>query len=115
MVIGLPSGANRYPSQLRSGSHPDADEYALLMETGQETGQRAATTTAELIADLDTLLFELRERLDAYIASGGDDIVAADEGFRVATLVQGSTDAAARHAAEVAAALERLHGISRDP
>jgi len=111
MVIGLPSGANRYPSQLRSGSHPDADEYALLMETGQ----RAATTTAELIADLDTLLFELRERLDAYIASGGDDIVAADEGFRVATLVQGSTDAAVRHAAEVAAALERSHGISRDP
>jgi len=79
-----------------------------------ETGQRASTTTAELLAELDTLLFELRARLDAYAADGGDDIVAADEGVRVAGLVQASTDAAARHAAAIASALERSHGIAGD-
>jgi hypothetical protein len=70
--------------------------------------------TAELLAELDTLLLELRRRLDAYVESGSDDIVAADEGVRVATLVQSAADAAARHAGEVVAALERSHGIVRD-
>jgi len=80
----------------------------------QVTAPRRPQQTAELLAELDTLLLEFRRRLDAYVESGSDDIVAADEGVRVATLVQSAADAAARHAGEIAATLERSHGIRDD-
>jgi hypothetical protein len=71
-----------------------------------------AAETAELLGELDTILLELRRRLDTYLETGRDDIIAADEGFRVARLVHASTEHAANHAAETAAALERSHGAS---
>jgi hypothetical protein len=74
-----------------------------------------AATIGELLAELDALLLELQERLDAYVESGGDDVVAADEGFRIAGLVQASTESAARHAGEVATRLERTHSATHRP
>jgi len=71
-----------------------------------------AATTAELLGELDTILLELRRRLDTYLETGRDDIIAADEGFRVAHLVHASTELAANHAAEIAAALERSRGAT---
>jgi hypothetical protein len=66
--------------------------------------------TSELLTDLDSLLFEIRRRLDALRAEGRTDIVAADEGFGIAGFVQASTDAASKHAAEVRDQLQRSHG-----
>jgi hypothetical protein len=66
--------------------------------------------TSELLAELDSLLLEIRRRLDAFVAEGRTDIVAADEGFGVAGLVQASTEAASRHAGESRDRLQRSHG-----
>ena len=71
-----------------------------------------AAQTSELLADLDAILLELRRRLDAYVDSGREDVVAADEGFGVAGLVHGSTEAASRHAADVRDVLERAHSAA---
>lgn len=79
------------------------------METDRPASSLAAANTAELLTELDAILLELRRRLDAYTESGRDDVVAADEGFRLAGLVYASADAAARHADEVRESLERAH------
>lgn len=72
----------------------------------------ASVETSRLLADLDALLLELRRRLDAYVENGVDDIVAADEGFGVAGLVQASTEAASSHARDARTQLEQSHGQS---
>jgi hypothetical protein len=41
-------------------------------------------TNAELIADLEASLLELRCRLNNYLDLGVDDVIAADEGFNFA-------------------------------
>jgi hypothetical protein len=65
--------------------------------------------TSRLLAELDALLLEIRRRLDDYVERGRDDIVAADEGFAVAGLLQASIEAASAHAREARAQLERSH------
>jgi len=74
----------------------------------------SSADVGDLLAELDAVLLELRRRLDAYAVSGRDDIVAADEGFRVAGFVQASVESAARHAAGVATLLERAHATVPD-
>lgn len=83
------------------------------MEADRQAAAPAADIAA-LLAELDALLLDLRERLDGYVESGRDDIVAADEGFRIAGLVQASTESAARHAGEVASVLESSHRTIRN-
>ena len=41
-------------------------------------------TNAELIAYHETILLELRNRLDNYLDLGADNLIAADEGFNFA-------------------------------
>jgi len=68
--------------------------------------------TSELLAELDTLLLEIRRRLDELVAAGRSDIVAADEGFGMAGLVYASTQDASKHARTVRKLLQRLHDQS---
>ena len=83
------------------------------METDRPASPLNAARTAELLAELDTILLELRERLDAYLERGRDDVVEADEGFRLAGLVHASTEAATRHAEDVRTTLERAHSATQ--
>jgi len=41
-------------------------------------------TNLELIADLEAILLEMRDRLNDYLDLGANDLVAADEGFNSA-------------------------------
>jgi hypothetical protein len=45
-------------------------------------------TNSELIADLEAILLELRDRLDNDLDLGANDLVAADEGFNFAGQLQ---------------------------
>jgi hypothetical protein len=56
---------------------------------------------AELIAEFDAVLLELRRRLDSYLELGSDDIVAADEGFNLAGQIQPTLSELAEHAVHV--------------
>jgi hypothetical protein len=58
-------------------------------------------TSAELIAELEAILPELRRRLDDYLERGADDIIAADEGFNFAGQVQPLLANLAEHAVQV--------------
>jgi hypothetical protein len=58
-------------------------------------------TNAELIAELESILPELRRRLDDYLERGADDIIAADEGFNFAGQVQPLLAELAEHAVQV--------------
>jgi hypothetical protein len=58
-------------------------------------------TNAELIAELEAILPELRRRLDDYLKRGADDIIAADEGFNFAGQVQPILADLAEHAVQV--------------
>jgi hypothetical protein len=58
-------------------------------------------TNAELIAELEAILPELRRRLDDYLERGADDIIAADEGFNFAGQVQPILADLAEHAVQV--------------
>jgi len=58
-------------------------------------------TNAELIAELEAILPELRRRLDDYLERGADDIIAADEGFNFAGQVQPLLADLAEHAVQV--------------
>jgi len=40
-------------------------------------------TNSELIADLEAILLELRDRLNNYLDLGAADLIAADEGFNL--------------------------------
>jgi hypothetical protein len=67
-------------------------------------------TNAELIADLEAILLELRDRLNNYLDLGADDVIAADEGFNVAGQLQATLADAVEHTASVR---ERLVEIQR--
>jgi hypothetical protein len=54
-------------------------------------------TNAELIADLEAILPELRDRLNNYLEQGADDLVAADEGFNFAGQLQATLADAVEH------------------
>jgi hypothetical protein len=66
--------------------------------SGAAMDGRSETSTAELLAELDAVLLDLRRRLDDFTRVGGDEIVAVDEGFSLAGLVAASAGEAARHA-----------------
>ena len=48
----------------------------------------AQGSSADLIAELEAVLRELRGRLDEYVERGAHDIIAADEGFNFAGQIQ---------------------------
>jgi hypothetical protein len=58
-------------------------------------------TSAELVAELEAILPELRRRLDDYLERGADDIIAADEGFNFAGQIQPLLAELADHAVQV--------------
>jgi hypothetical protein len=57
-------------------------------------------TSADLIAELEAILPELRRRLDDYLERS-DDIIAADEGFNFAGQIQPLLADLADHAVQV--------------
>ena len=65
-------------------------------------------TNAELIVELESILVELRRRLDDYLELGSDDIVAADEGFNFAGQIQPTLSELAEHALQVRGQLLEL-------
>jgi hypothetical protein len=67
-------------------------------------------TNLELIADLEAILLELRDRLNNYLDLGANDLVAADEGFNFAGQLQATLADAVEHTASVR---ERLVEIQR--
>ena len=67
-------------------------------------------TNAELIAYHETILLELRNRLDNYLDLGADDLIAADEGFNFAGQLQATLAEAVEHTASIR---ERLIEIQR--
>jgi hypothetical protein len=64
------------------------------------------TSSAELLAELDAVLLELRRRLDRFVDVDEAEIVAIDEGFSLAGLVAASAGEAARHAEAARDALQ---------
>ena len=67
-------------------------------------------TNSELIADLEAILLELRDRLNNYLDLGANDLVAADEGFNFAGQLQATLADAVEHTASIR---ERLVEIQR--
>ena len=67
-------------------------------------------TNSELIADLEAILLELRDRLNNYLDLGANDLVAADEGFNFAGQLQATLADAVQHTASIR---ERLVEIQR--
>ena len=65
--------------------------------------------TANLIEDLDEILFELRGRLDERMHRCGEDLVVADEAHSLSGLVEASTAAAAQHAQAVRLKIEAIY------
>jgi hypothetical protein len=64
----------------------------------------------ELIADLEAILLELRDRLNNYLDLGANDLIAADEGFNFAGQLQATLADAVEHTASIR---ERLVEIQR--
>ena len=67
-------------------------------------------TNAELIADLEAILLELRDRLNNYFDLGANDLIVADEGFNFAGQLQATLADAVEHTASIR---ERLVEIQR--
>ena len=67
-------------------------------------------TNAELIADLEAILLELRHRLNNCLDLGAADVIAADEGFNFAGQLQAKQADAVKHTASIR---ERLVEIQR--
>ena len=65
-------------------------------------------TNSELIADLEAILLELRDRLDNYLDLGADDVIASDEGFNFAGQLQATLAEAIEHAASIRARLDEI-------
>ena len=65
-------------------------------------------TNAELIADLEASLLELRCRLNNYLDLGVDDVIAADEGFNFAGQLLATLAEAAEHVASIRERLEEI-------
>jgi hypothetical protein len=58
-------------------------------------------TNLELIADLEAILLELRDRLTNYLDLGAGDLIGADEGFNLAGQLQPTLAGAVEHTALV--------------
>jgi hypothetical protein len=58
-------------------------------------------TNAELIAYLEAILLELRDRLNNYLDLGANDLIAADEGFNFTGQLQATLSDASEHATHV--------------
>ena len=67
-------------------------------------------TNAELVADLEAILLDLRDRLNNYLDLGAADIIAADEGFNFAGQLQATLADAVAHTASIR---ERLLELQR--
>ena len=67
-------------------------------------------TNAELIADLEAILLELRDRLNNYFDLGANDLIVADEGFNFAGQLRATLADAVQHTASIR---ERLVEIQR--
>ena len=67
-------------------------------------------TNAELVADLEAILLDLRDRLNNYLDLGAADIIAADEGFNFAGQLQATLADAVAHTASIR---ERLVELQR--
>ena len=67
-------------------------------------------TNAELVADLEAILLDLRDRLNKYLDLGAADIIAADEGFNFAGQLQATLADAVGHTASIR---ERLVELQR--
>jgi hypothetical protein len=67
-------------------------------------------TNAELVADLEAILRNLRERLTNYLDLDATDIIAADEGFNFAGQLQATLADALEHTASIR---ERLVELQR--
>ena len=67
-------------------------------------------TNSELIADLEAILLELRDRLNNYLELGANDLIAADEGFNFAGQLQATLADVVEHTASIR---ERLVEIQR--
>jgi hypothetical protein len=67
-------------------------------------------TNLELIADLEAILLELRDRLNNYLDLGANDLIAADQGFNFAGQLQATLADAVEHTASIR---ERLVEIQR--
>jgi len=67
-------------------------------------------TNSELIADLEAILLELRDRLNNYFDLGANDLIVADEGFKFAGHLQATLADAVEHTASIR---ERLVEIQR--
>jgi hypothetical protein len=67
-------------------------------------------TNAQLIADLEAILLELRDRLNNYLDLGANDLIAADEGFNFAGQLQATLVDAVEHITSIR---ERLVEIQR--
>jgi hypothetical protein len=66
-------------------------------------------TTANLLEDLDEILFELRGRLDERLRRSGEDLIVADETHSLSGLIEASTTAAAQHAQVVRLKIEAIY------
>jgi hypothetical protein len=67
-------------------------------------------TNAELVADLEAILLDLRDRLNNYLNLGAADLIAADEGFNFAGQLQATLADAVQHTASIR---ERLVELQR--
>ena len=67
-------------------------------------------TNAELVADLEAILLDLRDRLNNYLDLGAADLIAADEGFNFAGQLHATLADAVQHAASIR---ERLVELQR--
>jgi hypothetical protein len=67
-------------------------------------------TNAELVADLEAILLDLRDRLNNYVDLGAADLIAADEGFNFAGQLQATLADAVAHTASIR---ERLVELQR--
>ena len=79
-------------------------------QTGVNEQELPQVTNSELIADLEAILLELRHRLDNYLEPGANDLIAADEGFVFAGLLQATLSDAGEHVTRIR---ERLDEIQR--
>jgi len=91
-----------------TGPRPEfrVDAAAATMDE-QGTPQ---VTNAELVADLEAILLDLRDRLNKYLDLGAADLIAADEGFNFAGQLQATLADAVDHTASIR---ERLVALQR--
>ena len=65
-------------------------------------------TNAELVADLEAILLDLRGRLNNYLELGAADIIAADEAFNFAGQLEATLADAVEHTASIRKRLVEL-------